>query len=265
MHSADTATFILTRRCAAACPGCPVEIQNTDMSPAVLSLAAARLAVAFPRVRRVKLFGGEPLLTFPLVLKALALLGAGGITSFELGTNGRLLNAARVNLLRRLPQVQVNVNAAVSIRKIFLGLPNMIWNLCVVPENPFLAVSRLRRLAALARNKKLRVNLLPAYYREWSPGQLRELGAAARELGAIGPVPLFNSGPAVDTDGRWYSTNLCLARLPARLRQRFLLGGSCGELKPAFAPVRKKDLVEVFGLRAVASTYAADRVMGDYA
>jgi len=247
------------------------------MPRAVFEKAARGLLRAFPGVKLVKFFGGEPLLNFALVRFGVSYLRSLGFSSaFEVGTNGLLLDGARLAYFRARPEIQLNVNASFGVKKAFLGLPNLIWNLCVLPDAQGEAVALLRRIAGLSKRARPRVNLLPAYYRDWSPAQLgalkrtaRDLAACVRQNGLVlenavrtGSAPLFNDGPAVDVDGKIYGSNLCLAAMPGRLRDRLLLRGPLPS-SGGGAVVSKKDLVAVFGLRAVAASFAADSIMGD--
>lgn len=241
------------------------------MPRAVFEKAARGLFRAFGGIKLVKLFGGEPLLNFALVRHGVSYIHSLGFApDFELGTNGLLLDGARAGYFRRHPEIQVNINAAFGVKREFLSLPNLIWNLCVLPGAQEEAVALLGRLAGLSKNTHSRVNLLPASYCEWLPGQLAGLKRTAREMGDIirrgglvfenaartGTVPLFNDGPAVDTDGKVYRTNLCLAAMPQNRRAKLLLRPGA-----AAAAARKKDLVGIFGLRAAAASFAADRIM----
>lgn len=265
-----SATFIVTRRCRENCPACPVELKNSDMPPAVFKKAAGELFRRFPGTELVKFFGGEPLLNFQLVRTGIAHIRSLGLSPrFEVGTNGLLMDAAKAAYFRRRPEVQLNVNAAFGAGRVFAGLPNVIWNLCITPAGTAAALPALKSLAGTARAAGHRVNILPAYYCAWTPAQLKELKAVLRAMSAFikasglrlengertGSVPLFNDGPAVDTDGKIYRSNLCLARMAPEAREGLLLGSG-----PA-APVARRDLVKIFGLKAVACAFAADRIM----
>ena len=240
------------------------------MPAPVFEKAAASLLGRWAGIRRVKFIGGEPLLRFALVKRGIIFINSLGFSPvFEVGTNGLLMDSAKAAFFRGRPGVQLNVNAAFGVRKIFSGLPNVMWNLCISPGQQGAAVALLGRIAALSKKTRHRVNLLPAYYCDWTPAQLNRLKGTARELRAFigrnnlllentvrtGSVPLFNDGPAVDVDGRVYRSNLCLAAMSQRLREKLLRPAGIG----------RRELVAVFGLRAVAASFAADRIMNGYA
>ena len=127
------------------------------MPRAVFEKAARGLLRAFPGVKLVKFFGGEPLLNFALVRFGVSYLRSLGFSSaFEVGTNGLLLDGARLAYFRARPEIQLNVNASFGVKKAFLGLPNLIWNLCVLPDAQGEAVALLRRIAGLSKRARPR-------------------------------------------------------------------------------------------------------------
>ena len=276
---ADTAagcgqvTIILTRDCNCACRDCPVRRTPSSMSRAVLMKTAARLAANNKNIRKVKLFGGEPLLRFPAVKQCVAeflRLGFGG--TFEIGTNGLLLRGEKLDYFKRRPGIQVNINSSVSVERRFVTLPNLVWNLNFGPANIPDAFKKLELILSLARRPP-RINVLPAYYTVWRPRQLGALrGAVARvrrmaEAGLCelenrfrcGAVPLFNDGVTIDVDGVSYFSNLVLAAGDEKVRR--LLRCGCGG--GAKTPEPRALLREIFGTKIAASTIAADRVLSE--
>ncbi|MDA8242896.1 MAG: hypothetical protein M0025_02110 [Elusimicrobia bacterium] len=246
------------------------------MPGAVLKSAIKRYCAAAPEGGAVKFFGGEPLLRFALVRAGIAQLEAAGFGGrVEVGTNGLLLDAAKVRFFSARPGVQVNVNTSVSVSARFSGLPNLIWNLLLPERDPCSALEVLRRVLDVSGGRPPRVNVLPAYYRAWTPAGLSRLSGALRRIreladsGAVlienasrsGPVPLFNPGITVDTDGRCYHSNLVLAAKNAGQAAHMLAGGlealdGPPRVPPDYAGMAKA----LFGAGAVAGGLAADRL-----
>jgi len=273
VNNFNVVTFIITRRCNCGCFGCPVEFKNKDMSIAVFNKAAQSIFSCFNNIERVKFFGGEPLLNISLLKHGLSLLKSlYSSLSFEMGTNGLLLKKQLINYFCGYPELQININAMLGIKKEFLVLPNIMWNICIEPSKQNAAVTALERIAALSKKIKHRINLLPAYYVKWLPSQLSQLKKTARKLAEIlgansmilenlsrqGSIPLFNDGPAVDVDGKIYLSNICVAAMPNTIRRKLL----CRKpLSVQSFNVGKKDLVNIFGIGAVASSYAAEEIL----
>ncbi|MDA8132205.1 MAG: hypothetical protein M0011_11940 [Elusimicrobia bacterium] len=246
------------------------------MPAAVLKSAIKQYCSAALGGGAVKFFGGEPLLRFGLVRTGIGMLEAAGYRGrAEVGTNGLLLDAAKLRYFSARPWVQVNINSSVSVSRRFAALPNLIWNLLLPERDPLSSLGVLKRVIAASRGRPPRVNVLPAYYREWTPAALAKLARALRHIreladsGAVvienasreGPVPLFNPGTTVDTDGRCYHSNLVLAaRDPGQAAQMLAggleaLGAGSGR-RPDYSGMAKK----LFGAKAVAGGMAADRL-----
>ena len=271
-------TLVLTRRCQKACPECPVAAGAADMPPAILKKAIALFSSGGRKTGVVKFFGGEPLLRFDLVKAGLSGLVENGFAgSVEVGTNGVLLDAPKLRYFSRRPRVQINLNSSVSVNRRFSALPNLVWNLLIPSNNPLSALRVLERVRKASGGPPPRVNVLPAYYRPWGNEamvllrktleEIREL----RETGKIrlenesryGPVPLFNDGITVDSDGRYYHSNLILAAKTPAAAKALLAGdlnlpggGGLGAGSRDYCAVAKK----IFGLRAVAAGFAADKL-----
>jgi len=151
-------------------------------------------------------------------------------------------------------------------------LKNVVWNVCVPNSEPESAERVMVAVAGTAAEFGHRINILPAYYCVWTPAQLHRLDAVLAALtgfahrmgirlencGRSGTVPLFNDGPAVDADGAVYSSNLCMAQIPASVKKRLKYRSD------GCRTVSALDLVETFGLKAVASSYAAGEILGRY-
>lgn len=271
-------TLVLTRRCQKACPECPVAAGAADMPPVILKKAIALFSGGGRKTGVVKFFGGEPLLRFDLVKYGFAELAESEYAgSVEVGTNGVLLDAPKLRYFSCRPRVQINLNSSVSVNRRFSALPNLVWNLLIPSNNPLSALRVLERVMKASGSAAPRVNVLPAYYRQWGAEALVLLGKTLeairklREAGEIrlenavrrGPVPLFNDGVTVDADGKYYHTNLVLAvKMPGDAKA--LLAGDLnlpggGGLRAGrtdYSVIAK----EIFGLKAAAAGFAADKL-----
>lgn len=273
------ATIILTRACNFACPDCPVEGAARGMSGATLLKTLRWLAADNRGLRKVKLFGGEPLLRFASVRRCVAelpRLGYDGV--FEIGTNGLLLRGEKLAYFKSRPEIQVNINSSVSVDERFVSLPNLVWNLNFGPDNIPGAFKKLERIISFARRSP-RINILPSYYTVWRPDQLNDLRSAVRRVRKIsesglcevenrlrsGAVPLFNDGLTIDVDGRVYFSNLVLAARDENIKSLLRCGPSGDRPKEhgGKASEYRALLVKMFGVKAAVSTLAADRVLSE--
>lgn len=249
------------------------------MSLAVLQKAAGDLHLCHGNIGKVKFFGGEPLLEYDLLRQGYSFLKENGFAgTFEVGTNGILLEDDIISWLSERPDIQVNLNAWFDNAAIMLGrkgyksLQNVIWNLCIYPKNPNLAFERMKKIHSILGGEGHRINLLPAAYCLWNPRQLMELDNAIRTIfvyigdnGLVlenvtrnGNTPLFNDGPAVDTDGTIYVSNVCLADMPASVRKGLVFNPDRNR------DLSNRDLINIYGFDKIAATYAASRIMSKY-
>jgi len=271
-------TLILTRRCQKTCPDCPVAPGSADMTAPVLKKAISLFAASGRTDGSVKFFGGEPLLRFDLIEAGVSRLSRNGFGgAVEVGTNGLLLDTAKLEYFSARPRVQINLNSLVSVNRKFSALPNLVWNLLVPPDDPLSALRVLSRVRKASGRTPPRINVLPAYYREWSAESLAMLEkilerakglAGAGEIrlenaARWGPIPLFNSGITVDTDGRYYHSNLVLAARPVSAAKALLAGDLNTPRFKVPAPGRPDLLAiakRIFGVKALAGGLAADRL-----
>lgn len=211
--------LVLTRRCDRRCGFCPQSFERRDLQLPVLDRALAG------RPPAVKLFGGEPTLRFDLV-QAVVERSTGVV---ELATHGGRLEGARLEYLRRHPEVLVRLGAPAPAAA---RLPNVALNLVIRPGESAEAV-----LARLTAAGVRRVNVLPAYYVQWSEAELaglrRTLAALARlrrrydfeNARRRGRVPLYNDDVVVDVDGGLYRSNLILVRGARKAAHLLKVGG----------------------------------------
>lgn len=94
----DLLTFVLTGQCNFACLYCRQSHRDKNMAPAVLDGAIDFFAPRLNPGAMVNFTGGEPLLAFPLLEKAVSRLEGRSLT-FGLATNGSLLTAEMADFL----------------------------------------------------------------------------------------------------------------------------------------------------------------------
>ena len=158
-------------------------------------------------------------------------------------------------------------------------MPNLVWNLLIPSGDPLSALRVLARIKTVSGGASPRVNVLPAYYRPWGAAGLVLLGKTLKRIremsdaGEIrlgnaarrGPVPLFNSGFTVDADGRCYYGNLILA-VKTDDPAKALLAGDLNLREISLAGRARVDYpaiaVKIFGVKAVAGGFAADKLAG---
>lgn len=244
-------TLALTRRCNLRCGFCPQAFFERDMPPELLDAALAGLLPAAQAGASVRLFGGEPLLAFPAVRRAVAAVSrlAPGLR-VELPTNGILLDERVAALLRRHPEVEVALSRPAARAR---ALPNVVFNVLLAPGEPAQrAVARAGRLA-LAGYRSL--NFLPAYFVRWTAAELGELSRTFSGLATLlwrlkrrgvrvrvvnrerlAAVPLYGDGFCVDVDGSVYASSLALAAAAAPAAAALRLGRVGGRLRRAPPP-----------------------------
>jgi hypothetical protein len=192
----------------------------------------------------VRFFGGEPLLEFSLLRRVVEGFPRGGARepSFSFPTNGTLLDGEALSFLRAHPEVEAAVSRPPSraVARGLAALPNVLVNVCVPPRE---AAGLPRRVAGLLKAGFSRLNILPAFYVEWSEPQLRALERSlrvsagllsewrrqgrpleVRNLTVSNPTPLFNHGMVVDVDGEAYASNAALCAPFYRRRKELRLG-----------------------------------------
>jgi len=280
MRDESLLVLTLTRRCDRRCGFCPQAFADVDMSERTLDAALDGLLPRLRAPRRVKLFGGEPLLRPDLVARALdALAERAPDAGVELSTHGGGL-AAVAGVLARRPAVDVFFSRALAETG---RLPRAVHNFLLAPgETPARTAARLlaAREAGFAR-----FNFLPAYFVAWPRAELEGLrgrfaaarrvldGLAARgraaevvNLARRGTTALFNDGLVVDADGEVYASNLALAA-GARTRRGLLRLGRAAEpggLAAAPAATAESVLEASFPREVVASTRAVDALLSEF-
>lgn len=251
-----TLILIITYRCNMRCVYCSVEQADKDMSVETALLALGHFLECSAPPRRVRFFGGEPLLNFGLVRKAaLEAERAGAGLSMNLTTNGTLLDDETIGFFEERSDFDLIVSldgprethcserrgdgdifgwTELYAKRLSL-MKNVIVNKVVSPGN----VSRLLDDFAFIRKLGFsRINVLPAYYVHWPREALIALNerleklarlirmmerdgfpVSIRNLELSGELPLFNTGMVVDTDGGVYAANHIMYGELRRLRE----------------------------------------------
>lgn len=280
MRSESLLVLVLTRRCDRRCGFCPQDFSGLDMDEDVLDAALDSLLALMPAPRRVKLFGGEPLLRPDMVRRVLSVLSRQTPPiSVELTTHGGGVGLLKGVLAAR-PEVEVFVSRPVPAAA---DLPGAVHNFLLPPrETPAATVERFLRARAVGFR---RFNFLPAYFTRWTDKELSLLrtrfAALRRALNGLAErgrptevvnlarwtsTPLCNDGLVVDTDGEVYASTLVMTTA-ARVHRGCLRLGSVWnpqDLRVRPACEASQILAEIFPPDIVASTLAADGLLMEF-
>jgi len=192
---------------------------------------------------RIRFFGGEPLLRFPLLRSLVDRYSrparGGRRPRFSFPTNGTLIDPDVLSFLRRRPHVEAGVSRVRSAAALS-RLGNVVVNVCVPPGEAAAMPGHLARLLAADFT---RFNFLPAFFVAWDRAELRELRRAFSVAGGLlrrwsergtrlevrnaavrSPVPLFNHGMVVDVDGSVYPSNAVLCEPFTHLKRSLRMG-----------------------------------------
>ena len=269
-------TYLITRDCNTICNNCPVKKESKSMTAETFqNVSAVLLSDKINDFNIVKFFGGEPFLNFELIKYGYDFLKKRKKNiHFEIGTNGILRDYEKYCWLSEKQDIQLNFNAAFTPGEYCFKLKNAIWNLCIQPDNPELAMQTVYSIADKALAAGHRINLLPAVYCVWNPDQLHRLGYVLRKIVSFidkkgivienrtrkGTIPLFNDGLTVDTDGTIYTSNICLSDIPKTLKEKVKYKTGTSIYK-----ITKSDLISVYGMDKIASSYAVGYYLEKYA
>ena len=212
----------------------------------------------------IRFFGGEPLMNFSVVKEVVAYAKKYARrekvkASFDLTTNGLLVNDGVIDFFRENPEINViisldgdaktqNLNRNVKGAKIdsyknirkykkeLIALPNMTVNMVIAPNQ----VGRFYE--NFLHNYQLgftRFNFLPAYFVAWKE---KELGSLITAFNAVvgflrthkdisikntevfSTQPFFNPGFVVDCNGDLFGTNMILSDHYTRVRDDLIMG-----------------------------------------
>lgn len=211
--------LIITYRCNMACDYCHVEKRNLTMP---LETAAAAvdefLATAGPGAR-IRFFGGEPLLEYPLITEIINHIEkskhARG-TQMDLTTNALLLEEEKISFFRETDRLELilSLDGGEATQKehrhctekydpfrwlalhgkVLASMPCVTVNKVISPQT---SAALAEDFLFLARLDFLRINLLPAYFVPWDDRALRRL---QKNLDAVAEITrvLNRHGRAVE-------------------------------------------------------------------
>ncbi len=248
------------------------------MDAAVVDGAIAQLLPKLPRPRRLKLFGGEPLLRPDLVARAIdAARRVDRDAVVELSTRERGLGAL-TGKVRGAAGVEIFAGSPRFEARLF---PRAVLNVLLAPgEGAVETAARVLRARAAGFS---RWNLLPAYLTRWRRDErdaLRRRFSGVRlvleklarrgdfvevvNLKRTSSVPLFNDGWVVDADGAVYSSNLALTVAARAHKRRLYLGRVGGGLETASPDGAREVLRRSFPEDLLADTFAVDGILGGF-
>jgi len=278
----DSLGLILTRRCRLSCFCCPVEKSARSLSRANAERALDwYFSISKGGPASIKFSGGEPFLNFPVLRRAVeyACEKHGGKVNFEVATGGGLFTGSRIAFLRRHPEIQLHLSRAERSSRL-AALPNVVANVLL---DPCSCADGPARVAGIFNCGFKRVNILPAYFCRWTPGQIAELEKSFALLAALfkklsarglrlenikrsGAAPLFNSGATVDADGNVYTGNGVLATFMKPYRKQFCAGNIKNPDKLDFSrcAAQQQLLRRALGQRAYSDTMLVDSMLTDF-
>jgi sulfatase maturation enzyme AslB (radical SAM superfamily) len=228
-----TLILVVTRQCNLNCRYCPISKTNKSMSLQV----AERAIFLFLKNNKddnnllIRFFGGEPLLEFDLIEKAINYAsGKKENLFFNLTTNGMLLNGKILQKIKNFSNFELILSSEANwwknkilIRKI-VALPWVTINLNLYPGKIKQALNIFKLLISSGFSN---FNFLPTYYVEWKQDQIRELKNFFEQVllltkknnfnsiyfknkDVIAFLPLYNQESTVDCNGDIYANNIFL-------------------------------------------------------
>jgi len=236
--------------------------------------------------KKIKFFGGEPVLEFDLLKKIV--LGSKSEAAklnkkirFVLTTNGLLLNKEVLNFFKKY-KIELTLSSH-HLKKInkkilnqIIGLPRVCLNIDILPEKIGDLCSDFIEFYSQGFRK---FNLLPVYYVFWPEKRLKtlkqelkkirdfsfqrpDIDFANREL--IGEVPLFNSGYTLDPEGNLFSSNIILSKQFEKFKNLLFLGN----IKDKIKRIPRVSLREIIGKKLdnkiLKSTLKTDGILNDF-
>lgn len=283
----DYLTLILTLRCNLNCSFCPIEKKNLS-----LDLKTAQGAIDFfissgGNSKKIKLFGGEPLLKFNLIKDIVSYSDSkakksGKETKFIITTNGLLLDEKILNFLKenKIGLIlsshhfkKINKNVASQI----IDFPEVSLNIDIPPEKVQNLYSEFVDFYEKGIKK---FNLLPVYYVFWNNKKIEILKKEFKKIsdfysrhpdirflneGLIGEVPLFNSCYTVDPEGNIFTSNIILFKEFKNLKNLFFLGNVFKNRNIKENQASLKEIIEKkIDRRIYKSTLAVDEALSDF-
>lgn len=287
--------LVMTRRCNLECAYCPVEKKDKDLSEKKakeaidIFLANAKNG---KKPLKIRFFGGEPFLQWEKIKRIIKYADRKSKKiTFDITTNGALLSKE----IFKFVSEQVNMELIISFHKdIFLkkirpcldktsNNKRVIFNLKVDPES----VRDLSRNFIFLHNQGInRFNILPAYYVLWKNEEIDGLAVQLRKIlwyirlkgekyfyiknvDVSGEVPLFNSAPTLDVDGKMYFSNIALDPRFKRIKKIFRFKAIESEQDTEITRRRRLELLDgslrkVFKGEVLEDTFLVDRELSRF-
>jgi sulfatase maturation enzyme AslB (radical SAM superfamily) len=282
--------LVITRRCNLSCAHCPVEKKNKDLSEKrareVIDIFLAHDARRDAGALKIRFFGGEPFLQWEKIKRLIKYANQGSKKiTFDITTGGASLNGEILKFIAEQGNVEliISFHRNIFLKKIkpYLDEINktgkVLFNLKVDPES----VRDLFRDFMFLHSQGInRFNILPAYYVLWKKNEISGLSVQFRKIlwyirlegkekfyiknvHVCSEVPLFNSAPVLDVDGKMYSSNIVLDSKLKRIKKLFYLENM--ESKGSAETARRKhlellgdSLEDVFGKEVLEDTFLVD-------
>jgi hypothetical protein len=240
MNPHDTRLCLLvSRQCNTRCSFCPVDFTGGNMSLDIARQAVDQYIKHLPSsiFPRIKFFGGEPLLNWTVIYTLVEDYLNKGV-SFQISTNGILLDKEKIAYLKKRPEVEVTLSFRA---KGGAELPDSWFTMVLTQgQSPEEIISRMR---ILLQDGYRQFNFLPAYFSLWTAGEIKELKRVFQSLQelffrlwdkrlecriknteVLSPIPLYNAALTVDVDGGVYSSSLIETREIGNYRSFLKIG-----------------------------------------
>jgi MoaA/NifB/PqqE/SkfB family radical SAM enzyme len=237
---------------------------------------------------RIRFFGGEPILNFSVIQKTIDFVNQRqkGVV-FDITTNGHFLTERilgkiknQLNLELILSSDSSRIITPIRLKKISL-LANISVNFNLWPRGLKKAP---KILEFFIDNGFRKFNFLPAFYIDWSQGQLVDLkdcfnslveiveksaGVSVKNLTVNSSLPLFNTALTIDCNGDVYAGNLFLDKRLKFLKNEMKLGkiDELNSLKSVELPVQfdfENLLRMFFEKRVLESTDNVNQILTDF-
>ena len=245
--------YVITYRCNLRCSYCLVKKQNLSISKKIINSSVQLIS---SKIRKVRIFGGEPLLEFKLLQYLIKKIRAKNkYLPIYITTNSILLDEKKISWLKR-NRLQLSISldgneftqlknrkGLNSFKKIIWNLPKLspqtIYNLVIAPNTAKYFFYNFRYLVNLGIT---RFNILPAYYNNWSSRQINNLEnnfalvynyikknslqnkLYLQNLDNFTELTLFNKALVIDCDGKIYNTTAVLTEKIRLAKKLFQIG-----------------------------------------
>lgn len=185
----DTLILITTYRCNFSCRYCPVDRSEESMDERTALKALDEFLSHTKTSRRVRFFGGEPLLAFPILLAVVSTVLHRKSTDdvlFDVTTNASLLDEESLDFFWKNPRIELILSldgpehvhiqqrrsndAAAHYRRLMrmsgrlAEMPGVTINKVVSPDNVSSLIHDFEFIRELGFR---RINILPAFYLPW--------------------------------------------------------------------------------------------------